>query len=179
MDAVGWDSFARGLGLALADAAGGPESHLIVAPTGLWGQIPVCLLPGADGKPLIDNHLVTIVPSGRWRGSQGGGEEAREVARKPGRWRGSQGGGEEAREVARKPGRWLRVLEWYPRSKVTRHVSASSCASFRAAGDPRRVSGPFTGRAGWQRDRLVFRCNSSEMNESCYKVPITGEITVL
>lgn len=48
-------------------AAGEPAGErLIVAPTGLWGQAPIGLLPDADGTPLIENHAITLVPSGRW-----------------------------------------------------------------------------------------------------------------
>jgi tetratricopeptide (TPR) repeat protein len=47
--------------------AGEPVGErLIVAPTGLWGQAPIGLLPDADGTPLIENHAITFVPSGRW-----------------------------------------------------------------------------------------------------------------
>jgi CHAT domain-containing protein/tetratricopeptide (TPR) repeat protein len=42
------------------------EEHLRVAPTGSWGSIPFCLLPDEAGKPLIDGHVVTLVPSARW-----------------------------------------------------------------------------------------------------------------
>jgi tetratricopeptide (TPR) repeat protein len=65
-DSADWDAAARELGLALAGAIGGREPRLIISPTGLWGRVPFCLLRDADGKPLIDNHLVTLVPSGRW-----------------------------------------------------------------------------------------------------------------
>jgi CHAT domain-containing protein/tetratricopeptide (TPR) repeat protein len=47
--------------------AGEPVGErIIVAPTGLWGQAPIGLLPDADGTPLIENHAITLVPSGRW-----------------------------------------------------------------------------------------------------------------
>lgn len=42
------------------------EEHVRVAPTGSWGLIPFCLLPDQAGKPLIDGHVVTLVPSARW-----------------------------------------------------------------------------------------------------------------
>jgi tetratricopeptide (TPR) repeat protein len=42
------------------------EQDLLVSPTGRWGLIPFCVLPDEAGRPLIDNHLVTLIPSGRW-----------------------------------------------------------------------------------------------------------------
>jgi CHAT domain-containing protein/tetratricopeptide (TPR) repeat protein len=42
------------------------EKHVLVAPTGSWGSFPFCLLPDEAGKPLIDGHTVTLVPSARW-----------------------------------------------------------------------------------------------------------------
>lgn len=54
----------------IAPALLGPDDdtakHLVIAPRGLWARIPHCLLPDADGRPLIENHVVTLVPSGRW-----------------------------------------------------------------------------------------------------------------
>jgi tetratricopeptide (TPR) repeat protein len=40
-------------------------AHLVVSPTGLWGMVPACLLPGPNGRPLIDDHVVSSVPSAR------------------------------------------------------------------------------------------------------------------
>ena len=40
-----------------------------VSPIGLWSQVPFSLL-SAHGRPLIENHLVSCVPSGRWLGSR-------------------------------------------------------------------------------------------------------------
>jgi tetratricopeptide (TPR) repeat protein len=42
------------------------ERELLVSPTGGWGLIPFCLLPDEAGRPLIDHHLVTLIPSARW-----------------------------------------------------------------------------------------------------------------
>ncbi|ASW55886.1 CHAT domain-containing protein [Plantactinospora sp. KBS50] len=63
-------------GLAVPGAAGqglpelvGPDDPLapriMVSPTGVWGMLPMCLLPGPDGRPLIDGHVVSSVPSAR------------------------------------------------------------------------------------------------------------------
>jgi CHAT domain-containing protein len=40
--------------------------RLLVSPTGTWGLIPFSLLPDEAGEPLINGHVVTLVPSGRW-----------------------------------------------------------------------------------------------------------------
>jgi tetratricopeptide (TPR) repeat protein len=42
---------------------------LRIAPVGLWSWVPFCLLP-ADGRPLIDDHQVSCIPSGRWLGAR-------------------------------------------------------------------------------------------------------------
>jgi hypothetical protein len=39
--------------------------HVVVCPTGTWGMAPSCLLPGPRGRPLVDNHVVSLVPSAR------------------------------------------------------------------------------------------------------------------
>ncbi|MFC3736628.1 CHAT domain-containing protein [Paractinoplanes deccanensis] len=39
---------------------------LMIAPTGRWGSVPFGLLPGPDGEPLIERHIVGLVPSGRF-----------------------------------------------------------------------------------------------------------------
>jgi hypothetical protein len=54
----------RTLGL-LAPTDDAPH-HLVVAPTGLWNSAPFLVLPDASGQPLIDHHLVSLVPSARW-----------------------------------------------------------------------------------------------------------------
>ena len=51
--------------LPLADHLEG-VSRVVVAPHGQWARIPVALLPGADGKPLVDSLEVSLVPSARW-----------------------------------------------------------------------------------------------------------------
>lgn len=43
-----------------------PPYHLLISPTGTWAKLPPYLLPDATGRPLIDSHLVTLVPSARW-----------------------------------------------------------------------------------------------------------------
>jgi tetratricopeptide (TPR) repeat protein len=40
--------------------------HLVVAPTARWNSAPFLVLPDAHGQPLIDHHLVSLVPSARW-----------------------------------------------------------------------------------------------------------------
>jgi len=47
--------------------------HIVVAPTGMWGLIPMCLLPDAEDVPLIEHHVVDVVPSARWllKGARG------------------------------------------------------------------------------------------------------------
>lgn len=50
----------------LFDAEDALAHHIVVAPTAAWALTPFCLLPDATGRPLIDEHLVTLVPSARW-----------------------------------------------------------------------------------------------------------------
>lgn len=45
--------------------AGGPR-RVIIAPTGVWCGVPVCLLPGHDDVPMIESCVVSTVPSARW-----------------------------------------------------------------------------------------------------------------
>jgi tetratricopeptide (TPR) repeat protein len=40
--------------------------HLLIAPTARWNSAPFPVLPDADDQPLIDHHLVSLVPSARW-----------------------------------------------------------------------------------------------------------------
>lgn len=40
--------------------------HVVIAPTGTWGLLPPALFPDAHGGPLIDDHVVDVVPSARW-----------------------------------------------------------------------------------------------------------------
>jgi CHAT domain len=42
------------------------EPRLVIAPTGLWGMIPLSLIGDSAGSPLIENHVVELVPSARW-----------------------------------------------------------------------------------------------------------------
>jgi hypothetical protein len=44
--------------------------NIVVVPSGTWARVPFCLLPDAHGRPLIDRHTVTSVPSARWLISQ-------------------------------------------------------------------------------------------------------------
>jgi hypothetical protein len=39
--------------------------RLIVSPAGSWGLAPFNLLPGPAGRPLIDDHVLTLIPSAR------------------------------------------------------------------------------------------------------------------
>jgi hypothetical protein len=48
------------------------ETHVLVSPTGGWGRAPFCVLPDPDGEPLIEQHVLTLVPSGRWLVRSGG-----------------------------------------------------------------------------------------------------------
>ncbi|GAA2155329.1 CHAT domain-containing protein [Humibacillus xanthopallidus] len=41
-------------------------SRVVVAPHGQWARVPLGLLPGVDGTPLIDSLEVSLVPSARW-----------------------------------------------------------------------------------------------------------------
>ncbi|HWD78008.1 MAG TPA: CHAT domain-containing protein [Kribbella sp.] len=66
-------------GLRLVDED--PPYHLLVSPTGTWAKLPPYLLPDATGRPLIENHLVTLVPSARWLA---GRTEQRPASRPPG-----------------------------------------------------------------------------------------------
>jgi hypothetical protein len=49
------------------------EPRLMIAPTGLWGMIPLSLLGDSAGAPLIENHTVELVPSARWLSTRNGG----------------------------------------------------------------------------------------------------------
>jgi hypothetical protein len=40
--------------------------RLVIAPTGVWGMVPLSLLADSAGSPLIENHIVELVPSARW-----------------------------------------------------------------------------------------------------------------
>jgi hypothetical protein len=51
--------------LPLAEHLSG-VSRVVIAPFGQWARVPVVLLPGADGKPLVDSLEVSVVPSARW-----------------------------------------------------------------------------------------------------------------
>lgn len=39
--------------------------HIVIAPTGVWAQIPFGLLPDCDGRPLFESHTVSLAPSAR------------------------------------------------------------------------------------------------------------------
>nr|BFE60673.1 tetratricopeptide repeat protein [Dactylosporangium thailandense] len=41
-------------------------ARIVIAPTGTWGVVPFASLPGPGGRPLIDDHVVQVVPSARW-----------------------------------------------------------------------------------------------------------------
>jgi hypothetical protein len=71
-----WDAAADAIGLALASAAGELEPHLVISPTSLWGRVPFAVLPDADGKPLIDSHVPSLAPSGRWLVGRAAGSAA-------------------------------------------------------------------------------------------------------
>jgi CHAT domain len=49
------------------------EPRLVIAPTGLWGLIPLSLIADSAGSPLIENHIVELVPSARWLCTRDGG----------------------------------------------------------------------------------------------------------
>ncbi|MGY1636858.1 CHAT domain-containing protein [Geodermatophilus sp. SYSU D00742] len=40
--------------------------RVVVAPTGLWGRVPIGAMPDELGRPLLDRHEVDVVPSVRW-----------------------------------------------------------------------------------------------------------------
>lgn len=61
-----WRATIRETAPALLEVGDAASHHLIVAPTGLWGMAPLGLLPDEHGAPLIDDHVITLVPSGRW-----------------------------------------------------------------------------------------------------------------
>lgn len=43
--------------------------NLRVSPIGLWSQLPFSLLAAGDG-PIVENHCISFVPSGRWLGER-------------------------------------------------------------------------------------------------------------
>ena len=53
-------------GLRLLGPDDDPPYHLLFSPAGSWANLPPYLLPDAAGLPLIDGHLVTLLPSARW-----------------------------------------------------------------------------------------------------------------
>jgi hypothetical protein len=51
--------------LSLEPGSDGLPARLIVSPVGSWGSAPFNLLPGPAGRPLIDDHVLTLIPSAR------------------------------------------------------------------------------------------------------------------
>jgi len=65
-DRADWLAIIREIAPSVFEPGDVIDDHVIVAPTGLWGMAPVCLLPDAHGTPLVEDHRVTLVPSARW-----------------------------------------------------------------------------------------------------------------
>ena len=59
-----FSDLAAGL-LPLGDHLGGVAT-VVLAPHGRWARLPIALLPGVRGEPLIDSVEVSVVPSARW-----------------------------------------------------------------------------------------------------------------
>jgi tetratricopeptide (TPR) repeat protein len=57
--------------------------RIVIAPTGTWGLVPFARLPAPDGRPLIDEHLVYLVPAARWIVLAGSGRPRPDAAGPP------------------------------------------------------------------------------------------------